>query len=88
MAYPEILDGQRAEACVLRDLNYKGKKHLLQVVRVCSIGIRRHIKIKADANPYMPEYAYYFWRRRHDKEARLLGALSARAYRAMIAQEV
>jgi len=64
-------------------LNYKGKKHLLKVVRIGSIGIRRHIKIKADANPYMPQYAYYFWRRRHDKEARLLGALSARAYRAM-----
>ena len=56
-------------------LKYKGKKHLLQVVRICSIGIRRHIKIKADANPYMPEYAGYFWRRRHNKEARLLGAL-------------
>ena len=66
-------------------LKYKGKKHLLQVVRICSIGIRRHIKIKADANPYMPEYAGYFWQRRNNKEARLLGALSARAYRAMIA---
>ena len=65
-------------------LNYKGKKHLLKVVRIGSIGIRRHIKVKAEANPYMSEYAYYFWRReRHHKEARLLGALSARAYRAM-----
>lgn len=64
-------------------LNYKGKKYLLKVVRIGSIGIRRHIKVKADANPYMQEYAKYFWRRRHDKEARLLGALSARAYRAM-----
>ena len=64
-------------------LTYKGKKHLLQVVRIGSIGIRRHIKVKAEANPYMPEYAKYFWRRRHDKESRLLGALSARAYRAM-----
>jgi RNA-directed DNA polymerase len=64
-------------------LNYKGKRHLLKVIRIGSIGIRRHIKIKADANPYMPEYAKYFWRRRHHKEARLLGALSARAYRAM-----
>lgn len=38
-------------------LKYKGKKHLLQVIRASSIGIRRHVKIKADANPYMPEYA-------------------------------
>jgi RNA-directed DNA polymerase len=64
-------------------LNYKGKKHLLQVVRIGSIGIRRHIKIKAEANPYLPEYARYFWRRRHHREARLPGALSARAYRAI-----
>jgi RNA-directed DNA polymerase len=69
-------------------MNYKKKNHLLQVVRVCSIGIKRHIKIKADANPYMQEYAGYFWRRRHDKEARLFGAFSAREYRAMKAQEV
>jgi RNA-directed DNA polymerase len=69
-------------------MNYKKKKHLLQVVRVCSIGIKRHIKIKADANPYMQEYAGYFWRRRHKKETRLFGAFSAREYRAMKAQEV
>ncbi len=68
-------------------MDYKGKKHLLQVVRACSIGIKRHIKIKADANPYMPEYAGYFWRRRNKRESRLLGALTSRAYRAMIAQE-
>ena len=63
--------------------SYKGKKHLLKVVRIGSIGIRRHIKVKAEANPYLPEYARHFWRRRDDKEARLLGALSARAYRAL-----
>ncbi len=61
----------------------KGKR-LYQVVRLGSIGIKRYVKIRADANPYMPEYAYYFWRRRHNKEARLLPALSAREYRAMI----
>jgi len=62
---------------------YKGKSRLLQVIRVCSIGIRRHIKVKADANPYLPEYARYFWRRRHEKDSRLLSALSARAFRAL-----
>ena len=62
---------------------YKGKSRLLQVIRVCSMGIRRHIKVKADANPYLPEYARYFWRRRHEKESRLLPALSARAVRAL-----
>ena len=28
-------------------------------------GIRRHIKVIAEANPYMPEYGGYFWRRRN-----------------------
>ena len=41
------------------------------------------LTIRAEANLYLPEYARYFWRRRHDKEARLLAALSARAHRAM-----
>jgi RNA-directed DNA polymerase len=59
----------------------KGKVRVYQVLRVCSIGIRRHIKIKADANPYMPEYARYFAYRRHNKEARLMKELSARTMR-------
>ncbi|OGK01288.1 MAG: hypothetical protein A2350_08360 [Candidatus Raymondbacteria bacterium RifOxyB12_full_50_8] len=49
------------------------------VVRVSSIGIRRHLKIKADANPYDPAYAGYFSYRREKKEARLWKELSARA---------
>jgi RNA-directed DNA polymerase len=55
-----------------------------QVVRVCSIGIRRHRKIKADANPYLPEYAAYYHLRRKDRENKLLGALSAREIRGKI----
>ena len=59
-----------------------GKHRLFQVQKVGSIGIKRHIKIKADANPYMPEYSRYFWNRRHNKGARLMRELSARAMRA------
>lgn len=59
----------------------KNKPKLYQVIRVCSIGIRRHRKIKADANPYAPEFARYFWQRRHDKEATLLPELSAKQMR-------
>jgi RNA-directed DNA polymerase len=64
---------------------YKKKTRILKIIRVCSIGIKRHIKIKAEANPYFPEYSNYFWRRKNIKEARLLGALSHRQYQAMIA---
>jgi RNA-directed DNA polymerase len=63
----------------------KGVKKVYQVVRTCSIGIKRHIKIKAAANPYNPEDASYFWRRRNRKESKLLPALSARAYRTRFA---
>jgi RNA-directed DNA polymerase len=58
-----------------------GKTKVYQLLRVCSIGIKRHIKIKADANPYMAEYAKYFADRRHKKGARLMRELSARAMR-------
>jgi RNA-directed DNA polymerase len=59
----------------------KGLFKLYQVVRVSSIGIKRHIKIKADANPYLAEYARYFAKRRRNKEACLMRELSARAMR-------
>jgi RNA-directed DNA polymerase len=61
----------------------KVDKILYQVLRVSAIKIRRYVKIKADANPYLPEYAWYFWRRRHQKESKLLPALSARQFRAI-----
>jgi RNA-directed DNA polymerase len=64
---------------------YKEKTRILKIIRVSSIGIKRHIKIKAEANPYLSEYSNYFWRRRNSKESRLLGALSHRQYQAMIA---
>ncbi len=60
---------------------YKGKDRVYQLLRLSSIGIKRHIKIRATANPYAPEDAGYFWNRRHNKEARLMNKLSARAMR-------
>jgi RNA-directed DNA polymerase len=61
----------------------KAKEKIYQVLRVRAMGIRRYVKIKADANPYLPEYATYFWRRRNKKDSKLLPAMSAREYRAM-----
>jgi RNA-directed DNA polymerase len=54
-----------------------------QVVVLSALGIKRHIKVKADANPYLPEYGLYFFRRRKNRETRLLPALSAREFRAL-----
>ena len=47
----------------------KGTPRLYQVVRTKSIGIKRHVKIRAHANPYLKKYAGYFWRRRNIKGA-------------------
>ena len=61
----------------------KGLKKIYTVLKVSAIGIRRYVKVKADANPYLPEYAGYFYKRRHDKDSKLLKAMSARELRAM-----
>jgi RNA-directed DNA polymerase len=63
----------------------KKVEKIYQVVRICAIGIKRHIKVPAAANPYMPEFAKYFWKRRNKKDSRLLPAMSAREFRASLA---
>jgi len=60
---------------------YKKKTSLLKVIRISSIGIKRHIKVRAEANPYKPEDARYFWYRRQPG-ARFMAELSARDMRA------
>jgi len=55
---------------------YKKKSRLLQIVRLNSIELRKHLRIRVNANPYMPEYSYYFWRRRHIKGSKLMGGFS------------
>ena len=59
----------------------KSKLKQYQVFSTSAIGIKRHRKVKADANPYMPEYRRYFWIRSHCKEATQLQELSARQMR-------
>ncbi len=61
----------------------ENKLKIYSVVKTGAIGIRRYVKIKADANPYLPEYAAYFWQRRHHKESKLLSAMSAREHRVL-----
>jgi RNA-directed DNA polymerase len=59
----------------------QGRDTVYAVQRLSEVGIRRHIKVKADANPYMPEYGAYFKKRRHDKASKLLEGKSARERR-------
>ena len=64
-------------AIFVKPKNKKGVKKMYQVVRTTAIGIRRHKKIIADVNPYLPKYGRYFWFRRHVKEAKLWPKLRA-----------
>lgn len=59
----------------------KGQIKVYQLIRISSLGIRRYVKIRATANPYLPEEAAYFARRKHYKESKLLPAMSAREFR-------
>ena len=59
---------------------------LYRVIRVGTIGIKRYIKIKAAANPYLPEFSAYFYKRKHVKEYKLHPALSVREFRTMFAK--
>lgn len=43
--------------------NKKGQSTFLDLFKASQLPIRRHIKIKAEANPYDPEYADYFLER-------------------------
>jgi len=76
-------DGQR----LILQYTAKTRKGLkrYRIIRLGSIGIRRHRKIKAKANPYTRAYARYFWERRHDKESRFLPGLTSRESRVLLA---
>lgn len=76
---------ERKHILAVKTKTGKGTIKVYQVLRVASIGIKRHIKIKAAANPYCSDFAKYFWERRNNKESKILPALSARQYRAMLA---
>ena len=62
------------------------KVKVYTVKRTCAVGIGRYVKIKADADPCLPEYAAYYWQRRNNRESKLLSAMSAREHRALAAQ--
>jgi len=72
----------RKHRFAVRAKTASGRKTVYEVIKLHAIGIRRYIKIKADANPYLPEYATYFWYRRNKKGSKMLAAMSARELRA------
>jgi RNA-directed DNA polymerase len=59
----------------------KNKIKIYEVIKTSAIGIKRHKKIKADANPYMKEYSRYYWERRHNKDSKYLPGFTSRQMR-------
>ena len=58
---------------------------IYSVQRLLDLNKARYIKIKADANPYLPDYAGYYYNRRHNSAAKEFNYSTAREYRAQIA---
>ena len=77
--------GDRKNIFAVKTKTSEGHDKVYQVIRITSIGIKRHIKVIAAANPYMPEFARYFWQRRYIKGSKLLLKLSAREFKAQFA---
>lgn len=65
----------------------KGKLRHHEVVRLKYLGIKRHVKIKADANPYLSEQGRYFAERRRNRESRYLLGHSAQEHLALVAEK-
>ncbi len=78
-------DGDRKHIFAVKSKTKAGVDKVYQVIGISSIGIRRHIKIKAASNPYLPEFARYFWERRYINDSKLLSKLSAREFKAQFA---
>lgn len=58
--------------------NAKGQMKVYRVLRPTTVQIKRHIKIRATANPYDPADGPYFWHRRNRKASKEIGATSSR----------
>jgi len=67
----------RKHRFAVRAKTASGRKTVYEVIKLHAIGIRRYIKIKAEANPYLPEYSEYFWCRRNKEGNKLLAAMKA-----------
>ncbi len=47
---------------------------LLALLRASLVTVRRHVKVRGDANPFNPRYSEYFKRRRRSPRSIVLGA--------------
>ncbi len=55
----------------VKEKTKKGKPRIYRVARLSEIGIRRYVKVRAHANPYLKEFGSYFQKRKHDRRAKI-----------------
>ncbi|MDM8515540.1 hypothetical protein QUF76_05015 [Desulfobacterales bacterium HSG16] len=49
----------------------KARVRIYKVTRLSKIGIKQYVKVRVHENPHMKEFGGYFYKRRHDKKAKL-----------------
>lgn len=49
----------------------KTTQRIYQVTKLSGIGIKRYVKVRAHANPYLKEFGAYFYKRKHDRKAKI-----------------
>lgn len=64
-------EGFRQWIFCARILNKQGEARWLDLVSASKVAIQRHVKIKAQANPYDPEWKAYFEQRKRQPQLRL-----------------
>ncbi len=63
--------GEHAFSVKHKEKKKKTKPRIYQVIKLSKIGIKRYVKVRAHANPYLKEFGGYFYKRRHDKKAKI-----------------
>ncbi len=63
--------GEHAFSVKHKEKKKKTRPRIYQVIKLSKIGIKRYVKVRAHANPYLKEFGGYFYKHRHDKKARI-----------------
>ena len=70
--YTYWLSGPKAWTFTTVEKTPEGKRRI-ELIRATQIHIKRHAKVRSEANPFDPEYAEYFARRRAEQQRRYTG---------------
>jgi RNA-directed DNA polymerase len=72
------LSGPKAWTFTTVEKTPEGKRRV-ELIRATQIHIKRHAKVRSEANPFDPEYAEYFARRRTEQQRRYMGCAALAA---------